>query len=176
MNDNDILLFLDCGCELNIDAKDKIIEYFEPVKDKLVLSTTSCIEKQYTKRDLLIKLECDSDKYLNTCQIQGGILLLKKCDIILNIIQEWYNLSCNYENINDSLSIHANYDNFIEHRHDSSIISLLLKKNNLNNNFLDPTWTSNFKDIDTYKNQTSKWLIWANRNKTGESVIDENKK
>lgn len=34
MDNDDILLFLDCGCELNYLARDKFLEYIELVKTK----------------------------------------------------------------------------------------------------------------------------------------------
>lgn len=47
------------------------------------------------------------------------------------MVNEWYELGCDYHNIDDSPSILKNIDGFIEHRHDQSIFSLLTKKYNL---------------------------------------------
>ena len=71
------------------------------------------------------------DKHLNTLQHQAGLLLIFVCDKIRSLINEWYNIGCDYHNIDDSQSINKNLDCFIEHRHDQSIFSLLTKKYNL---------------------------------------------
>ncbi len=70
-----------------------------------------------------------------------------------SIIDFWYNIGCNYHMIDDSPSIKENYNNFIEHRHDQAIFSLLLKKYNI---------TSNKTLMD---------CVYVLRNKTGKSRL-----
>ena len=87
--------------------------------------------------NLLEKFGMDDEKYLNTDQLQATTILLCVCPETRNLIKEWYNISCDYHNIDDTPSISKNYDCFREHRHDQSIYSLLAKKYNLiSNNML----------------------------------------
>jgi len=96
-----------------------------------------CLEITWCKKDLLEKFGMDNEKYLNTEQLQSGIILLCICPETRRLIKDWYNISCDYHNIDDSPSISKNYDCFREHRHDQSIYSLLAKKYNLiSNNML----------------------------------------
>ena len=128
MNDGDILLYLDCGCEIDIRKKEKIKTYFEFVKSDYIIGSFTLIEKDWTKMDLIKKMNMLNDNYLNSNQRQAGVLLFLVCDKTRNIINEWYELSCDYHNINDNPSVEKNYDEFKEHRHDQSIFSLLTKK------------------------------------------------
>jgi hypothetical protein len=132
LKDGEILLYLDCGCELAFSERKYLLDYIEIVKkDKIIGSDTKCIEKVWNKRDLIEFLDMNKDEYLNTTQNQAGALLIFVCDETRELIKEWYHLSCDYHNIDDSSSILPNCLEFKEHRHDQSIFSLLTKKYNL---------------------------------------------
>ena len=138
MNEGDILLYLDCGCEIDNRKKNKLIEYIDIVKKnniKMIDSPTSstCLEKYWCKMDLIETLEMNDEMYLNTPQRQAGALLILICNETQALVNEWYNIGCNYHNIDDSPSILPNLPGFKEHRHDQSIFSLLSKKYKLYN-------------------------------------------
>ena len=57
----------------------------------------------------------------------GGVLIIKKNNHSIDIINKWYKLSCNYELINDNIS--NEIDLFKENRHDQSLFSILVKQN-----------------------------------------------
>jgi len=131
MKNGDILLYLDCGCELNIKKKEMIEHFLGMIKNEHIIGTRVCIEKQYNKMDLIEKLNMYDDKYLNTPQHQAGALLFLVCDKTRNLVKQWYELGSDYHNIDDGPSIRKNLDCFREHRHDQSIFSLLTKKYDL---------------------------------------------
>jgi len=131
MKDGDILLYLDCGCEINSDEKDYLNECIKNVKRDKIIGTTTQIEGNWNKMDLILKLDMNKYKYLNTPQRQGGAILFLVCDETIGLVNHWYNLACDYHNIDDTKSVAANLHGFKEHRHDQSIFSLLTKKYNL---------------------------------------------
>jgi len=131
MNDGDILLYLDCGCELNFKIKNELLKSIDIVKTDKIIGTLTCTEKYYNKMDLVEKLDMNKDIYLNSAQRQGGTNLYLVCNETRHLVNEWYEIGCDYHNIDDSPSILKNIDGFIEHRHDQSIFSLLTKKYNL---------------------------------------------
>lgn len=135
MIDGDKLLFLDCGCEIDVRKKELIKNFFSIINEnnKLELGSTQCVEKEWNKMDLIIKLNMLKNEQLNTYQYQSGTILFFICKEIRDLVNEWYSIACNYNLIDDSESINKNLDCFIEHRHDQSIFSLLIKKYNLNN-------------------------------------------
>jgi hypothetical protein len=149
MKDGDILLYLDCGCEINIEEKEYLLKCFETVKkDKLIGTTTGYAERLWNKMDLVKKLNTNIPLFMNTRQHQSGALLILVCDKTRFLMNEWYNLSCDYHNIDDSPSIEPNINDFKEHRHDQSVLSLLCKKYNL------PNVTLQEKCIKTMRNRS----------------------
>jgi len=153
MNDNDILIYADSGCEIDINQKDKFIELFQLVKKDLIIGSFACDgtckEKEWTKMDLFTYLNMNNEKYLNSIQHQASALCILKCDKTYNLIKEWYNISCNYNLLDDSTNIYINDYTFREHRHDQSIFSLLTKKYNI------------------YSKETIEKAITIARNRTG---------
>ena len=157
MNNGDILLYLDCGCEIDHRNKNNLLNLIDIVKkEKLLYTSTGCIEKHWNKMDLIIKLDMNDTNYIDTHQKQAGALLILVCDETLNLVNKWYEIGSTYNNINDSPSINKNLPCFREHRHDQSIFSLLAKKYNFNND----------KYSDSFNNS-----INYSRNKTGTSRI-----
>lgn len=131
MKDGDILMYLDCGCEIDINKKDLIKEFFEIVKNDYIIGSLTCIEKEYVKMDLLIELDMLKDDSINHWQHEAGALLFLINDKTRTIVNKWYELSSNYHLIDDTPSVFPNFDCFIDHRHDQSIFSLLTKKYNI---------------------------------------------
>jgi hypothetical protein len=129
MREGDILLYLDCGCEIDIRKKNELEKQIENVKTEKYIGSYTHTESEWTKIDLFHLLDMVEDKYLYSPQRQGGILLFLVCDKIIQMVNEWYSYACHYPNINDTPSSHPNICYFQEHRHDQSIFSLLSKKN-----------------------------------------------
>jgi hypothetical protein len=134
MQDGELLLYLDSGCEIIIEEKEYMIENINNVKKYKLLASlaNNTSEYKYCKMDLIHKLDMNNNiEELEMFQIEAGVIFLEVSQQFKNIIKEWYELCCNYHNIDDSPSIIPNNSNYIEHRHDQSIFSLLIKKNKL---------------------------------------------
>jgi len=95
--------------------------------------------------DILLYLDCGFE--INN-QIMASAFLLKKCDRVMNFVREWLEICQEYKFINDEVSDSDNFQEFIEHRHDQSVFSLLAKKYNLNCIF-DETWPDTMVDKDS---------------------------
>jgi hypothetical protein len=149
MNDDDILLYLDSGCEV-INSKDSYIHVQQMMNDcnkyKILYTLTGHNELTHTKMDLFKYFGLDNENIFKSEQIQATIIFIKKSKETVNFIKDWYNLSCNYHLIDDSISKEENNREFKDHRHDQSIFSLLLKtdkyKNDMNtdNNIIKNTY------------------------------------
>ena len=129
LNDNDILLYLDSGCEIDILEKDYFIKCIKHVTQDYIIGTLGKTNvEESCKMDLLMLLNMNDTKYLQTKMHQAGAILIFICDKTRKLINEWYDLCCNYHLINDGTSVNQNLDTFKEHRHDQSIYCLLTKK------------------------------------------------
>jgi hypothetical protein len=134
--DNDLLLYCDAGCEIDLRDKEKINQVFEKTKTDLIVGSEvgpewGC-EEMWCKKDLCYFLGIgNSDPILRTPQRQACALCILKCRKTLQLVDEWYQLACRYHLLDDSPSNLPNSSNFREHRHDQSIFSLLTKKHKL---------------------------------------------
>ena len=75
----------------------------------------------------------------------GGALVIRKTDNTLKYIDEWLNMCCIYENITDSPSIEPNDAQFNEHRHDQSLLSIILHKYNITLQFFERRYLQNVR-------------------------------
>ena len=147
MNENDILLYLDSGCELKNDNNIDLIKLLEKCGDfDFIYTSSGQLEKAYTKMDTFSIMKMDSDEILNSVQYQAGVLLIKKNETTRRFIGDWYSMGCDYHLIDDSESILPNDRAFIDNRHDQSIFSLLVKSDRYKNYM----GTSNNLITDTY--------------------------
>jgi hypothetical protein len=143
MNNNDILIYLDIGCEIknSLDTHSCLLSLINRCNDYHFLYTfTGVPEKKINKMDLLDFLDLNNNEILDSYQKQASLIFLKKNDLMLDFATDWYNTSCNYHFIDDTESMLENNPEFLVHRHDQSIFSLLAK-------------TKKYKDImDTENN------------------------
>jgi hypothetical protein len=129
MNNNDILLYSDSGCEIDIRKKDKMVKLLEDVKNDLLIASYSAYpEKKYNKMDTVLYLDMKTNSVMDSLQHAGTTICILKCEKTLRFVKEWYETCCQYHLIDDSPSNIQNDDSFVEHRHDQSIFSLLTKK------------------------------------------------
>lgn len=141
MNDGDLLFYLDSGCSIknNAKAKETYKEYIRCLIEEIPILTCLTaktpriagykrfIEYQWTKMDLFDYL--NAHKFKDEIQICSGFIGIRKCEESLSFIEKWKNImrvqGCHMAK--DSPSIKPNYPGFVEHRHDQSVLSLLVR-------------------------------------------------
>jgi len=64
MKDGDVLLYLDCGCEIDYREKEDLLNCIDIVKKDKIVGTYICIENEYNKMDLIEKLNMNKDIYI----------------------------------------------------------------------------------------------------------------
>lgn len=162
LKENDILVYFDGGCEINMRAKDRLKLYIDYAYKNDFMGFGVETEIEYNKMELLKKFGVENNsKILNSKQCQGGLLLVKKCKRTMNLIKKWYEIthSDNYENITDTKDDSIQHKVIKDHRHDQAVLSLLVKT--LGFKFIeDETWKSPFWHIDG-----KDIPVWAIRNK-----------
>ena len=76
----------------------------------------------------------------------GGAILLKKTDSTIKYINEWFTMCCDYENITDSPSKIPNDACFTEHRHDQSLLSVIIHTYGIPLFFFEKRYLQNVRD------------------------------
>jgi len=135
MNEDDILVYLDSGCEIidNENSRNKMMDLIDKCDTYSLLYTlTSHKETPYNKKDLLDYMNADNDT-IDSTQHQATVIMIKKTKEMTEFTKEWYAIACNYNLIDDSPSKQQNDVEFIEHRHDQAVFSLLTKSEKYKN-------------------------------------------
>jgi len=80
------------------------------------------------QKDLYTLLDIqDDDLILKTPQRQVGVLCYLKCQKTMDLVNEWYQIACYYDLLDDTPNHLPNPPNFREHRYEQAIFSLLTK-------------------------------------------------
>ena len=134
MSESDFCIYADAGCHLNIHGKSRLEEYLNMVSSHssgfLGFELVGFKEKMYTNSKCLEYFGYrDESSITDSSILVGGILILRKNDITIKIIDEFYKIAIDWPDLFSD--IHNNYNplpEFIDHRHDQSILSMLRKK------------------------------------------------
>lgn len=129
IEENDYLMYCDSGVYY-IDSIYKLIDEMNKNNDELMVFELPFMERKYTKRDAFVFMECNNAEYTETNQVLATYILMKNTPKVRGIMLEWLNYMQNDFIVDDRENIlgQENYSDFIDHRHDQSILSLLTKK------------------------------------------------
>ncbi len=128
----DMIFYADAGCSINKEGKERFDQYVEMLEESSFSNLSFQIyqhEKEYSKEDLFKYFKVEKDNAIrNSGMLIGGVYLIQKDNNAIHLINEWYSI-CHSKTrlINDSISKYPNDPQFIEHRHDQSVFSLLRK-------------------------------------------------
>ena len=129
LKDGDFLMYSDSGAVF-IKSVVPMVRHMQSKNKNILCYKLPFIEKQWTKRDAFLLMDSDSLLYTDSPQIMATFLLVKKNKESLNFIKRWQDYSSDSRVLSDDVNVMGkdNYPEFIEHRHDQSILSLLCKK------------------------------------------------
>ena len=105
--------------------------YSEPHNIDKDLAYKILYEYQFTKNDLFefYNIKQASDIY-NSPQYSAGSFFIKKCSFSFEFIEKWLEpFRKGKQLVDNSKSFLKEHDDFVEHRHDQSVFSLLCKMN-----------------------------------------------
>ena len=128
---NDIVVYSDCGDICNNGIVEFVSSYMNT--NDILLVGREFINRQWTKRDCFVLMNCDSDNFHNGTQLEAGFCCFKKTDSVTSFLEEWLMYGKNKNIITDEPNICGkdNFPDFKDHRHDQSILSLLSIKYNI---------------------------------------------
>ena len=132
----DRLIYLDAGCELSLN-QETIIDFFGEYEasDAVVFYMSEIVEQEYSKTALLSYLNT-TDIQKNEAQISATVFCMQR-SFAESFANNWLTVmrSKEYSLVNDSLG--QEIDSFIDHRHDQSVFSLLIKKTRIQGNITE---------------------------------------
>lgn len=125
----DYLMYADSGTFF-LKSILPLVNYMEEKEKNIFCFRLPLIEKQWTKRDAFLLMGVDEKKYTDSPQILATYFIIKKCEESIKFISDYKNYCFDSRILSDDLNVLGkdNYDEFIEHRHDQSVLSLLCKK------------------------------------------------
>lgn len=164
INDDEVLLYSDSASYFIRDARvlEKLPTLFE---QDVIPFELEWPESMFTKRDAFTMMQLEGYGYENSNQRLASFILIRKSNFSVAFFDEYLNYCCNEQILTDLPNACGlpNFSDFVAHRHDQSIFSLLTKKYNLKS-FRDISqWGNNRKHI--YKNSNYLQIIEHTRNK-----------
>lgn len=135
INEGDILLYVDSGSTLNIKGKERLKEYFNILSDSessfLFFKMPTILEKNWTTKEVFNYFGVLNDqKITETNQYLGGVLFVKKSQLSINFFKN-FQKTVNFDNrLITNFYDDNQHQEFMEGRHDQSILSVMAKLEN----------------------------------------------
>ena len=167
--DNDVVLYLDAGCQINHHGVSRFYDYCNIAAKQGVccFQLPGFTEHCWNKSDTACRiLGSQHNQHMQTDQIMATVIFFLNNLENKQLVDTWYNIcqEQNYKYLTDEPSIVPNHTAFREHRHDQSILSLLLKTANIqpipDETWFHPNWHSNGISFP----------LWATRNHTSKVI------
>ena len=157
LGENDYLVYIDSGA-VYVNQIQYLIDCMEHEKVPLMIFSLERerIEKGNTKRDAFVLTGCDETKYTDTPQSIGGYFVCKKASVVEAYLDEVLRYAQDIRIISDEPNVMGlpNYKEFVDHRHDQSVISLMSEKYGFKR-FRDPSQFGQTNHYETEVEQRS---------------------
>lgn len=132
IEDGDTLFYCDSGSFFIRNVQ----RIFARMDCEFWISDIPLLEKQFTRKATFEKMGCLGPIYEDTNQMQSGFIAIKKNDFTVKLMNEWLRLCEDKTILSPDEGIECS--EFISHREDQSVLSLLCKKYGISP-YLDPT-------------------------------------
>jgi hypothetical protein len=149
INDNDIVFYLDSKYYFMEDFTELYLNYMEN-NDLLVWKNKPNNPiwhmKNWCKMDVILKYDMFKKIFdENAEECWGGALVIKKNENTIKYMKEWLDMCCIYQDITDAQSKQENSSLFCEHRHDQTLLSIILYKYNIPMQFFEKKYLQNVR-------------------------------
>ena len=151
LNYGDYLIYSDAAI-MYVDSALKLVNFLNEKNVEMYTHRLPHLERMYTKRDAFILMGVDSPFYAETGQFNAAFQIYRKSTFTEFFLKEYLYYAQDRRIITDDSNEmgEGNYPGFRDHRHDQSILSLLIKKYgqvNANKTNADLEKIKNFKEV-----------------------------
>ena len=147
INEGDLLFYLDSKYFFT----EKFSELYKDVlKQDILVWKNKPNESEYNlknwcKMDIINKYNIFEETFSkNLLDCWAGAIVIRKTPTTYNIMNEWLTMCCS-DDITDKSSLDQNSQSFINHRHDQSLLSIVLYKYNINLHFFENKYLQNVR-------------------------------
>lgn len=149
--DGDLLMYSDSASHF-IHSAAPLLDLPKRFRQDIIPFELELLEGQWTKRDTFIYMDVDQLRFENSRQFLASFIVIRKSRFSVQFAEQYLHYCTNPNILTDLNNICGlpNYPNFIGHRHDQSVFSLLCKKYGLQS-FRDPSQWGNSR-VSEYSN------------------------
>jgi hypothetical protein len=128
----DIIIYADSGIEI-IASPEPLLGLCSEENPILLFGNGNFRNATWTKRDCFILMDCDRELYWNAPQCDAAFCVFRRCPKSLEFVREWLHYCRDARILTDSPNTCGKRDlpDFVEHRRDQSILSILACKHRL---------------------------------------------
>ncbi len=132
VDDGDIVIYADSGLEI-IAPLDPLLDLCRNGNPILLFGNGDFSNAAWTKRDCFVYMDCDGPYFWNAPQCDAAFCLFQRSETTLRFVTEWLNYCRDPRIITDTPSSSGRTDlpDFMEHRRDQSVLSLLAARHRL---------------------------------------------
>lgn len=155
LRDGEILIYADSGCLLINDPTPLFQLADSNIYGLVAFNCSPISNKEFVKRQTFINMKCDNDYFWNSPHIIATVIIFRKTTHSISLVKEWLmemeivsSLLPEKKKLGD-----LNPPEFIEHREDQSIFSLLIRKKNIKT-YRNPSKWGDFLKMEAYREST----------------------
>ena len=133
LRDDDVLLYCDSGARFEKSFDNYMFDLCRDDEKGMILFKDTHMQRTYTKRDCFVYMDCDQPEYHDNSQLIASYQLMRKTDFTMSFYAELLQWSEDERILTDipNTSGHDNLPEFIDHRHEQSILTNMQQRDNI---------------------------------------------
>ena len=155
----EVLLYVDAGCSLNVEGERRLHDYIQQAISHpsgwFVFQAVGALGP-YTKRSLLKVHNMDQAEVRQLPMLQAGCQFIVASRNNVDFARQWFESMLDRSLIDDSAA-KDEYSDFIAHRHDQSVFSLLAHRRGLGYAKNETEWSPSWGQRLEYPIHTRRW-------------------
>lgn len=127
--EGDFIVYSDVGRRDPNKWLSNLLQFMHLSNTSLALYETDLLERQYNKRDAY-QYYCGENQdpvQDTTYQLGSSMVVVRKTEAMVAFLNEWQNGMTHYTMLNDRPSKLEDVEDFVQHKHDQSLLSVILK-------------------------------------------------